>query len=144
LTGDNKVVAMISIENGGAVSVPLTQIEARYYFTKDSVYEAFVVGFRDLPHIERNGTSVDLTGKVQGTVISTAGGGVYVKLTFAGTAETLSPGDGLFVTTEVHSQNWQCCLDQDNDYSFHAGNELIPWDKITVHQGTKVLWGIAP
>jgi hypothetical protein len=141
-TSSNAIGARIKVDNAGPNTYALSSLSLRYYFTLESaVPEPLVVEFWDWTHIEG---SVQLGVQATGTIQTCGGGERYALIGFTGTSE-LKPGESLFVTAVIRGQNWTCCFDQSNDYSFNGSlTGYTDSPKTPAFSGTSIIWGVTP
>lgn len=69
----------------------------------------------------------------------------YVLVTFSSGAGSLQPGaETGEVQVRIHAGDWSN-VNETNDYSYGANvTSYTNWDKITVHDKGKLIWGVEP
>jgi endoglucanase len=123
----------IEIVNNGSVPVALNQLEARYYFT--------VTGLTGQSQIlDVDWASVG-AGNVLGDFVHVGGDRYYLRIRFTAAAGQLSPHGGMAqIKMRIHKPDWSV-YDQREAYSFGPPMTYIPWPRIPLFDGSRLIWG---
>ncbi|MDC3957074.1 hypothetical protein KEG38_24645 [Polyangium jinanense] len=127
-----------NIVNGSDVSVPLAELQIRYYYT-----------------LETNGSQTEVfhcdyalvgCGKVSGAFMTTSGANAdhYLEVTFSG-ADVLTPGQQSGEIQARYNKMDYASYDETNDYSFDpTKTAFADWDKVTLYHNGALVWGVEP
>jgi hypothetical protein len=123
----------IEIVNNGSAPVALDQLEARYYFT--------VTGLTGQSQIlDVDWASVG-AGNVLGDFVHMSGDRYYLRIRFTPAAGQLSPHGGMAqIKMRIHKPDWSV-YDQREAYSFGPPVTYIPWSRIPLFNGSRLIWG---
>lgn len=127
---DSQIKPYLNIQNKGTSAVELSTLKLRYYFS-----------------VEGGGTMsswIDWAQVGQDNITRTFGNG-YVELGFTAAAGKLQPGASTGeIQLRMAKSDWSA-LDESNDYSFDpTKTSYTDWNKVTLYQDGKLVWGIAP
>ena len=136
-TTDNQMKPHFRILNGSGVSVPLSSLTIRYYFTSEgNPPQIFECDFAAV------GCS-NLTGVY--AAASGAGADHYVEVGFTAAAGSVAAGgDSGEIQARLHNQDFSN-LNEANDYSFDpTKTAFTDWTKVTLFQSGALVWGTEP
>lgn len=134
----NNPAPELELVNDGVWPVPLMGLELRYWFR-----EITTVGVRQIADLDWASPGRD---KLRVEILPTGRGGqdYYVAVTFPNAGEaTLPVGGSVEVKLRFHKEDWSE-HDQSQHYSFAPLDTYIDWDKVTLYQEGKLIWGKEP
>jgi glucuronoarabinoxylan endo-1,4-beta-xylanase len=118
----------INIVNTSTSSVSLSELTARYYYTKEgTAAEQF---------------NIDYSVMGSSLITDTFGSG-YIEIGFAPSSGTLAGnGQSGEIQIRINKADWTN-YDQSNDYSFDATKTAYAdWDRIALYQNGTLIWGV--
>ncbi|GGF88693.1 hypothetical protein GCM10010912_37350 [Paenibacillus albidus] len=134
---DNQIKPYFNIKNNGSTAVNLSELQLRYYFTKEGTQTlnatidwAQVGAERITPAFAAaSGTNAD----------------TYLELSFTSSAGMIPAGGQTGdIQLRVHKSDWSN-FNEANDFSFDPlKTAYASWDQVTLHQNGALVWGIAP
>lgn len=134
---DNQIKPQFNIKNNGTTAINLSDVKIRYYFTKDGTNS--VSAWIDWAQI--GGSNIVTTfGSASGTNADT-----YVELSFtAGAGSIPAGGQTGDIQLRMSKSDWSN-FNEANDYSFDSTKtSYTDWNKVTLYQGSSLVWGIEP
>lgn len=134
---DNQIKPQFNIKNNGTTAVNLSDLKIRYYFTKDGATS--VSAWIDWAQI--GGSNITATfGSTSGTNADT-----YVELSFSAAAGSIPAGGQTGdIQLRMSKSDWSN-FNEANDYSFDpTKTAYTDWNKVTLYQGSTLVWGIEP
>lgn len=136
---DNMITATFNIKNTGTTAINLSDLKLRYYLTKDG--SASLNFYCDYAQIG--------SGNVSGAFVAVSpaktGADTYLEISFAAGAGTIAAGgQSGDIQIRVAKSDWTN-FDETNDYSFDGTKSAFAdWNKVTLHQGSTLVWGLEP
>jgi hypothetical protein len=139
--------AKIQMINVGTAALALKGVEIRYYYTDENTASGTPV----IEVYDKSISTYDISIVAMPTPADTADH--YVKITYSAgsidpdlnrVCERSNPPDCADITFAIHSANYQGNYDPSNDYSFVPSPALVNNSRITVHQGSSIIWGTPP
>lgn len=134
---DNQIKPHFNIKNNGTTPVNLSDLKIRYYFTKDGNQSLSAwVDWAQLGSNNINKTFADYTGTNADT---------YIELSFTSSAGTIpAGGQSGDIQLRFSKSDWTN-FNEANDYSFDpTKTSYTDWNKVTLYQGSTLVWGIEP
>ncbi|MGF7035613.1 cellulose 1,4-beta-cellobiosidase [Paenibacillus mucilaginosus] len=134
---DNAISPHFNIKNNGTTAVNLSDLKIRYYFTKDG--SAGLDSWVDWAQV--GGANVQrVFGSASGT-----GADTYVEISFTAAAGSIPAGGQTGdIQLRMAKTDWSN-FNETGDYSFDGTKTAYAnWDKVTLYQGGKLVWGIEP
>nr|WP_235338421.1 glycoside hydrolase family 6 protein [Paenibacillus wulumuqiensis] len=127
---DMQMKPFFNIKNNGTTPVNLSDLTLRYYFTPEGS--------------QSMSSWIDWAKVGQDNITRTFGNG-YVELSFSSAAGSLQPGgESGEIQLRMAKSDWSV-MDESNDYSFDASkSSYTDWNKVTLYQGGKLVWGMEP
>ncbi|MEK4059746.1 MULTISPECIES: cellulase family glycosylhydrolase [Paenibacillus] len=134
---DNQIKPHFNIKNNGPSAVSLSDLQIRYYFTKDGTQSLNAV--IDWAQIGAANITTAF-GSFSGTSADS-----YVELTFGSNAGSLPAGGQTGdIQLRLHKSDWSN-FNEANDYSFDPSKvDFSPWDHVTLHKNGILISGIRP
>ncbi len=140
LSPNDNIEAGFNVVNHTALSVPLSQLKIRYYFTRDTGASlVFACEYADI------GCSGKVTGTFTQLSTPVTGADYYLEVGFTSTAGSLAPGGQLGDTlVRINKSDWSA-FTQTNDYSYDPGKTAYAdWTQVTLYQNGTLIWGTPP
>jgi hypothetical protein len=134
-TADGAMHVYFKVINASAAAVSLADLTVRYYYTDASI-DTVDIYFTDPI------AKTTVTTKFVALATAVAGADHYVEYSFS-TGTIAANGGTLTVTSDVHRASW-ATLNETDDYSYAATTAYTANDKLTVWQGTTLVWGVEP
>lgn len=143
VSSSSSIAPVFKITNQGSSDVKLSDIEIRYYYTKEGD-ENQTFWCNDFLG---DGIEMD-SSQVHGRFIKLKsprkGADYYLSVGFYGKAGVLKPGKSVEIRVEF-SKNDGSLYIQEGDYSYNlVSNRFISWDHITVYVSGKLVYGKEP
>ncbi|MFK4439225.1 cellulase family glycosylhydrolase [Paenibacillus sp. RC21] len=138
-TKDNAIRPEFNIKNTGKTAVKLSDLKIRYYYTDESKQgQQLFVDWAKVGNEKVKSTFVTLPEPK-------AKADKYVEISFTDGAGTIQPGgESGEIQPRIHAANWSN-FDETNDYSYGSSQTAFAnWDRATVYQQGKLVWGIEP
>ena len=135
----NTIQANFNVKNTGTTAVNLSDLKLRYYFTNEG--SSSLSFWCDWAQVG--------TGNVSGTFATITpgrtGADTYLEVSFGSSAGSIAAGgQSGDIQVRVAKNNWSN-FDFSNDYSFDSTKtSYTNWNKVTLHQGSTLVWGIEP
>lgn len=137
--GDNAIKPQFVIFNDNTVSIPLSQLTLRYWFTAESnVGSQFWCDYALVGNQNVTGNIVTLASPVSGA-------NRYVQVGFSSGAGALYPlGSSGEIQTRISPTDWSNYNELD-DYSYNAGDtSFANWLHVTLYRNGTLVWGTEP
>ncbi len=137
--GDNQMKPHFRIVNNGSASVPLSELEIRYWYTKEgSASQTFNCDWAQV------GCS-NLTGQLVSMPASAAGADHYISITFKPSAGSLAPGANTGeMQIRINKNDWTN-YNETGDYSYNPSmTSFADWDRVALYRNGQLIWGIEP
>lgn len=134
----NTVFPNFRITNMGTVSIELSRVVLRYYYTIDNqLNQNYWCDWSTIGKDNVIGTFKDYE-PVHSNVDS------YLEISFGDGAESLEPGESIEIRSRFANVNWTNYT-QTNDYSFNSSLRYYgEWDYVTAYIDDILVWGIPP
>nr|WP_302597259.1 DUF6055 domain-containing protein [uncultured Cellulosilyticum sp.] len=134
-SNSNTIAPMFRLTNTGDTAIMMTDLELRYYYTKDEdVHQNLWCDWSNIGSENIAANFVDMN--------ATASADNYVSLTFK--AGEIAPGGVVYINTRIARDNWSNYV-QEGDYSFKPGSTSYEeWSKVTLYSNGDLIWGIEP
>lgn len=128
-----------NIFNTGTVSVPLSELKIRYYFTRDEA--TTLVYHCDWAKLGCG----NITGRLVALSTPVNGANYYLEVGFRSTCGSLAPGAQTGdIQLRVNRTDWRN-MNQANDYSFDGTKtHFTDWTKVTLYRNGTLIWGTPP
>ena len=136
---DQQIKPHLTIVNAGTTAVPLSELTARYWYTRDGTQpQAY-----DCDHAVVGCANVAATFAVLPTPVPAAD--AYLQLGFGPGAGMLQPGAQTGeIQNRVHNQNWTS-FNEANDYSYDGTKTAFAdWNRVTLYRNGVLVWGTEP
>jgi len=137
--GDIQMKPHVNVVNTSNVSVPLSSLKVRYYFTIDAGSPNLVFD------CDYAAPGAGACGNITSSFVMASGMNTdhYLELGFSG--GTLGPGMATGeIQARVHKMDFSV-WNQANDYSFDPTKlAFADWDKVTLTQSGALVWGVVP
>jgi Cellulose binding domain len=140
----------LSVTNASTASVPVSSLEARYYFIGEDTGGVAVTPQMTIQwsHVSTSGANADLTVTYTFNPLqpATTTADTYVAFDFSSSHSELAPGESAVFSWQVQGPDpAQDVYNQTSDYSFNASmTSLAPWTHVTLFQGGSIAWGAVP
>jgi hypothetical protein len=131
--------------NKAATTVDMSTVTLRYWYQDDGWGTPTLSMNSDYVSIGYSNTGTVKLDGVFAASPAVAGADHYIQLSFTGTLAATGDKDSkdIFnVHVQLHLPNYSGTEDVTNDYSYTGAIGLD--NKITLHAGTALIWGIAP
>src|SRR5262245_12377817 len=127
-----------NILNGGATTVPLSELTIRYWYTNDGSQPQVY----DCDYASRGCSNISASFV---SIPAVTGANTYLQLSFSAGAGSLTPGQQSGeIQTRLHSQNWSNYT-EGNDYSYDATKtSFADWTRVTLYRNGTLVWGTEP
>jgi hypothetical protein len=137
---DNSIQFRLQIT--GSASIPLSELEIRYYFTNEAT------GPFTLDFFYGGLMGTDITTKVQRTLVSmtpVTGADAYLSYKFDANTGTLSSGGTIELNPGFHKTDYQANFNECNDYSYDpTASSYKDNPRIAVFRNGTLIWGAPP
>jgi hypothetical protein len=138
--GTNKewIYPGLKLFNTGSVSVTLSQVDVRYWFTRDSGASTFQTAC--------NSATVGCSNLTYDSTAFTPtrpGANSYLHVGFLGAAGSLGTGAATEVLTGVAQTDWSTLVET-NDYSYGTNTTYADTTKVTAYVYGNLVWGVEP
>jgi hypothetical protein len=145
---NNTIKPQISVDNRGAMSVPLALLTLRYWYTADGPagsgnYQELNVDYADIGRLTDSRVSVRLSfGAVEPPQ---PGADHYVEIGFDG-PDSLEPGGSTNqIDIRVNWPGYTPDYDETDDYSWDGSlTSRADWANVTLYQSGVLIWGREP
>jgi hypothetical protein len=140
----------LSVTNSGTTSVPVSNLEARYYFIGEDTGGVAVTPQMTIQwsHVSTSGANADLTVTYTFNPLqpSATTADTYIAFDFSSGHPDLAPGESAVFSWQVQGPDpAQDVYNQTSDYSFNASmTSLAPWTHVTLFQSGSIAWGAVP
>jgi hypothetical protein len=134
-----QVKPQFRIVNTGSTSVPLSELEIRYYFTIDSAAPlTFNCDYALVGCANLSASFVPVNPGGPGT-------DYYLELSFTSGAGSIAPGyTSGPIQVRFNKDNWTT-FNQGNDYSFDpTKSAFADWNRVTLYRNGTLIWGVEP
>ena len=125
--------------NDGKSAVPLAQLTARYYYSKEptgsEVFSCYYVSIGDCPTLGP-ARFADVTPK-------TATADRYLEFSFVSNAPSLGANEAIEIHDAFYIADYPN-FTQTNDYSFGVNTDFAISDHVTVYRNGVLVWGVEP
>ncbi len=127
---NNAIKPFFNVKNNGTTPVKLSDLKIRYYFTKEGNQD--MQSAVDWAQIGNDNVLRTFTDK-------------YIEIGFSSAAGTLAAGAQTGeIQVRINKSDWSN-HDESNDYSFDpTKTSYTEWNKVTLFQNDKLVWGIEP
>lgn len=127
---DSQIKPYFNIKNLGSTAVNLSDLKIRYYFSK----EGSAAMDSAIDYAQVGGANIQRTFTDS-----------YVELSFTSAAGSIQAGGQTGdIQLRLYKTDWSN-LDETNDYSFDpTKTSYQDWNKVTLHQGGNLVWGMEP
>jgi endoglucanase len=126
----------IQIVNTSSTSIPLADLEARYYFNADNLHGQTQI-------LDVDWASIGASN-VQGSFVHLTGDAYYLQLHFSPAAGQLAPrGGNAEIKMRIHKPDWSA-YNQGEDYSFGSAIFYTAWPRIPLFEARRLIWGEVP
>lgn len=134
----NTIFPRYKIFNTGNVSISLSDIKFRYYYTVDGMQDQnFWCDWSDAGSSNVTGTFIKLSDKKNGA-------DTYLEVGFKSEAGMLEPGKSVEVQCRIAKNDWSN-YNQADDYSFrNTSDEYMDWTSTTGYYAGELKWGNEP
>ncbi len=132
---DNQVQPWLKVVNIGAVTVPLSEVTLRYWYTNEGLRpQQFHCDYAFLG-----------CGNVGGTFGQSSAAIDYLEVTFTAGAGSLAAGaDSGPIQLRFHKDDWSN-YDENDDYACDpAKTSFTDWDHVTLYHNGQLIWGVEP
>lgn len=131
----NTVFPWFKIQNTGNVSIELSEVKVRYYYTVDGECpQNFWCDWSDREAGNVTGQFVKMSSPVQGA-------DYYLEIGFKASAGSIGPGESVELHSRFAKQNWSN-FDQSGHFSFNSSaTSYVSWDKAAGFIGGCQVWG---
>ena len=134
----NNPAPEFELVNGGAQPVPLAGLELRYWFREGSATSMRQVVDLDWASLGRDNLRVAIVPVDRGSQDH------YLAVTFPASGNaTLPAGASAEVKLRFHKEDWSE-YDQSGGYSFAPLDSYRDWEKVTLYQEGRLIWGKEP
>lgn len=128
----------LQVQNDGRDPIDLSRLELRYWYTSGDLRSTQQIAEVDWASMGQQNVKAELVPTTQG------GQDHYLRLTFGQGSGVLEPyslsGE---ILVRVRKSDWSTFV-QSSDYSFGGSPTAQPWDRITLYQDGKLVWGAEP
>jgi Cellulose binding domain len=138
---DNQLYAHFQIINTGAVSVPLSSLTMRYWFTDEAPADPLVFAC-DYALVDCS----NITTKFVVLPSPMTKANTYLEIGFTAAAGSISPGQSSGeIQTRIHHVNWSNFITTDS-YSFISDPSFVYKDSqtVTLYLNGVLVWGVEP
>ncbi len=126
----------IQIVNTSSMSIPLADLEARYYFNADNLHGQTQI-------LDVDWASIGASN-VQGSFVHLTGDAYYLQLHFSPAAGQLAPrGGSAEIKMRIHKPDWSA-YNQGEDFSFGSATSYTAWPRIPLFEAGRLIWGEVP
>lgn len=134
----NQIYTNFKLVNTGAVSIALSNIKLRYYYTIDGAKpQNFWCDYSPIGNSNVTGTFVTMA-------TPKTGADTYLEVGFNSSAGNLAAGENITVQCRVAKNDWSNYT-QTNDYSFNpSATTYVDWTKVTGYVSGVLSWGTEP
>ncbi len=141
----NTIGCQLTIKNSGSLTVPLSELTLRYYYTN----EISVATVTDVNWAGVNPGSKDFKGQVTSQVVdltpATSAADSYLEFSFGGSALSVAPNETADLSWQIHASDWSQSYVQTGDYSFDSSKStLTDWDHVVLLRNGGIIWGAEP
>jgi hypothetical protein len=140
----------LSVTNAGSTAVPVSSLEARYYFIGTDTGGVAVTPQMTInwSHVSTSGANTDLTVTYTFNPVqpSATGADTYIAFDFSSSHSVLASGESAVFSWQMQGPDpAKDIYDQTSDYSFNASlTSLAPWTHVTLDQNGSLAWGARP
>lgn len=138
----NTISPSFKIYNTGSVSVSLSSVKVKYYYTSDGITgQTFICDYAGNP-------SKTITSSTIGSILEmpriTSSADNYLEISFTSAAGSISPNSYIEVKGRIINSTWGN-YDQSNDYSFNeTSSTYSDWSNLTGFISNTLSWGKEP
>jgi endoglucanase len=134
--GSNNPSPNLRIVNDGPTPVSLSDLEARYYLTAESLR-----GQSQILDVDWASMGAD---NVQGDFVHLRGTAFYLRLRFSsGAGQLAAHGGSAEIKMRIHKPDWSN-YDQADDFSFGTSSSYVEWLRVPLFIQSRLIWGRLP
>jgi hypothetical protein len=139
VANDNLVKPMLQVVNNGYVSVPLSEITLRYWYTFEApAQQVYVCDYATV-------SCTNIAGRFVSMPAPLTGADTYLEISFRPSAPTLQVGASTGeIITRFNKVNWTA-YNEANDYSWDGTRTAYAdWTRIGAYHNGRLIWGAEP
>jgi endoglucanase len=140
---NNSIKPYIQIINSTSISLPLSQLKLRYWYTIDSAQlQSYWCDWAQLSCGNVSGAFVPIAS---GSPLHTTLSDTYLEIGFGANAGSIAPGKSSGEIQNRFNKNDWSLFNQYNDYSYDGSKtSYAEWNRITLYRNGALVWGIEP